>query len=265
MIAPLARAGMANAEAPAWVLLRGLVRESRHWGDFPLRMKAAYTGADVHCPDVPGNGRRNGETSPASIESMMEDCRATLAATGAAPPYRLLALSMGGMIATAWAQKHPGEIAHMVLVNTSMRPFSPFYRRLRPSSYLSLARACAATQAESREAAILGVVSNVPTNRYAALAAWAALARERPVRPANALRQLAAAARYSASLKRPALPTLVLTSAGDRLVDSSCSRNLALAWQAALAVHPSAGHDLPLDDTDWLITEVKRHCPPTPA
>jgi pimeloyl-ACP methyl ester carboxylesterase len=265
MIAPLAHAGMASAEAPAWILLRGLVRESRHWGDFPLRMKAAYRGADVHCPDVPGNGRRNGETSPASIESMMEDCRATLAAMGAAPPYRLLALSMGGMIAAAWAQRHPGEIVHMVLVNTSMRPFSPFYRRLRPSSYLALARAYAATPEESREAAVLGVVSNVPAHRQAALAAWTVLARERPVRAANALRQLAAAARYSAFLKRPATPTLVLTSARDRLVNSSCSRDLAQAWQAGLAVHTSAGHDLPLDDPDWLITEVKRHCPPTPA
>ncbi len=265
MIAPHARAGMANAETPAWVLLRGLVRESRHWGDFPLRMKAAYPGADVHCPDVPGNGARNGETSPRSIESMMEDCRAMVAATGATAPYRLLALSMGGMIATAWAQKHPGEIAHMVLVNTSMRPFSSFYRRLRPSSYLALARAYAATKVESREAAILGVVSNVPAHRHAALAAWTVLARERPVRLANALRQLAAAARYSASPQRPAAPTLVLTSVRDRLVDSSCSRALTQAWQADLAVHPSAGHDLPLDDPDWLVTEVKRHCPPTPA
>lgn len=265
MIAPLAHAGMASAETPAWVLLRGLVRESRHWGDFPSRVNAAYPDADVHCPDVPGNGRRNGETSPASIDSMMEDCRATLSAMGAAPPYRLLALSMGGMIAAAWAQKHPGEIAHMVLVNTSMRPFSPFYRRLRPSSYLALARAFAAAQEETSESAILGVVSNVPARRHAVLAAWTTLARERPVRAANALRQLAAAARYSASLKRPATPTLVLTSAHDRLVDCSCSRDLAQAWQAGLAVHPSAGHDLPLDDPDWLITEVKRHCPHTPA
>jgi pimeloyl-ACP methyl ester carboxylesterase len=108
-------------------------------------------------------------------------------------------------------------------------------------------------------------VAGLEAQRQGALPTWAALARERPVRPANALRQLAAAARYSASPMRPATPTLVLTSARDRLVDSSCSRKLAQAWQAGLAVHPSAGHDLPLDDPDWLITEVKRHCPPTPA
>jgi pimeloyl-ACP methyl ester carboxylesterase len=253
------------ADPPAWVLLRGLVRESRHWGDFPRRLVTTYPGCAVHCPDLPGNGLRNAEPSPWRIEDMMEDCRSGLRAAGAAPPYRLLALSLGGMIATAWAARYPSELAALVLVNTSMRPFSPFYRRLRPASYAALLRSVMAADRRDRESAILGLVSNDPARRAGTLAHWAALARDRPVSAGNALRQLVAAARFRASREVPEAPTLVLASLRDRLVDVSCSRTLAHAWGAHLAAHPQAGHDLPLDDPDWVIAEVTRRFAPTPT
>ncbi|KAB2876624.1 MAG: hypothetical protein F9K43_00925 [Bauldia sp.] len=36
------------------------------------------------------------------------------------------------MVATEWLHSAPQDIASAVLVNTSMRPFSPMHRRLRP-------------------------------------------------------------------------------------------------------------------------------------
>jgi hypothetical protein len=48
----------------------------------------------------------------------------------------------------------------------------------------------------------------------------------------------------------------VLAGAGDRLVDPTCSRRLAAAWACPLAVHPWAGHDLPLDDAQWVLDQV---------
>jgi hypothetical protein len=50
---------------------------------------------------------------------------------------------------------------------------------------------------------------------------------------------------------------LVLTSASDALVNPICSYNLAAQWQTALAVHPAAGHDLPLDDAPWVARRVR--------
>ena len=38
-----------------WVFLRGLTRESAHWGDFPQRFAAALPGARVHLIDLAGN------------------------------------------------------------------------------------------------------------------------------------------------------------------------------------------------------------------
>ena len=73
---------------------------------------------------------------------------------------------------------------------------------------------------------------------------------------ANAVRQLWAAARFSTPREAPRLPLLVLVSAADGLVDPRCSQRLALAWGAELRTHPTAGHDLPLDDGAWVVREV---------
>ena len=93
----------------------------------------------------------------------------------------------------------------------------------------------------------------------------AAYRRENPVAIGNALRQLCAAARYRAPLVRPSPPLLVLSSLGDALVDSACSRQLAQRWQLDHAVHPSAGHDLPLDDGAWVVSQVTRWLAASPA
>ena len=48
-------------------------------------------------------------------------------------------MSLGAVIATAWAARHPQELAGAVLINTSMCP-SPPQQRLRPHSLLPLLR-----------------------------------------------------------------------------------------------------------------------------
>jgi hypothetical protein len=51
---------------------------------------------------------------------------------------------------------------------------------------------------------------------------------------------------------------LVLAGAGDTLVDPRCSSELAAHWGTELRMHPTAGHDLPLDDGAWVAHEVSR-------
>ncbi|HEY3597313.1 MAG TPA: alpha/beta hydrolase, partial [Paraburkholderia sp.] len=40
----------------AWILLRGLTRETRHWGALPAYLQDALNGARVLPIDLPGNG-----------------------------------------------------------------------------------------------------------------------------------------------------------------------------------------------------------------
>lgn len=240
-----------------WIFLRGLSRESRHWGAFPETFRQALPDAEVYALDLPGNGRRHGQESPIEVAGMAEFCRAELTRLGLSPPYHVLALSLGAMAAVAWAHRHPEEIAACVLVNTSLRPFSPLYRRLRPGCYLPLIKLLLlGGSPQEWENTILRLTSRMVRRPQETVEAWVGYRRECPVSSRNAWRQLLAAARYRAPLARPACPVLVLASARDALVHPDCSRRLAAQWQTGFAEHPAAGHDLPLDDGAWLAREV---------
>jgi len=241
----------------AWVLLRGLTREARHWGHFPAVLEAAFPATPIATPDLPGAGRHYGQASPASVAGLLAGVREELRAAGPPPPYRLLGLSLGGMVALEWAARHPQEIAGCVLINTSLRPLSPFFQRLRPRHYPTLLRAAFWADSQAREALILSLTSRLAPDRPALVQAWSAWRRECPVSAGNALRQLAAAARYRLPPGPPRTPMLVLAAARDALVDPACSARLAQAWGLPLAVHPEAGHDLPLDDPEWVAKRVR--------
>jgi pimeloyl-ACP methyl ester carboxylesterase len=238
-----------------WIFLRGLARESRHWGRFVDDFAQAHPDARVVTLDLPGNGLRYHEPSPASVAGMVEAYRAQLAVLGLHAPYRLLAVSMGAMVAAEWSHRYPDEVARQVLINTSMRPFSAFYKRLRPHNYGTLLRLIAMQITASQwERAVLQLTTHRAHPEV--LPYWQALREQFPVSRTNALRQLWAAARYCANGHRPAALTLVLVSAQDALVCATCSHALAAAWGASVAVHPTAGHDLTLDDGPWVATRV---------
>lgn len=245
--------------AATWVLLRGLTRSSAHWGDFPQALAQALPGARVVLLDLPGNGSRCDQTSPTSIAAVVEFCRAELRRQHLPPPYHLLALSMGAMVATQWAHDAPADLAGAVLINTSFRPFSPFFQRLRPRNYAGLLRvALPGTDGDAREHTVLRLTSNHPQRHMAALAQWQRLRQQHPVRASNALRQLLAAARFRASAQAPTCPVLLLGSEHDGLVDVQCTRAIAQRWGSTMALHPDAGHDLPLDDPQWVIDQLRQ-------
>ena len=177
---------------------------------------------------------------------MVEHCRAQLASAGLVAPYHLLAMSLGAMVAVAWADAYPPDVAAQVLINTSMRPFSPFYQRLRPANYAALLRlVLLQATPEEWERTVLRLTSN--RGNDAVLPHWLALRQNNPVSTANAFRQLIAAARYAAPASAPPVHTLALASEHDHLVSVECSRALARHWHCPLNIHPSAGHDLPLE------------------
>lgn len=242
-----------------WVFLRGLTREAAHWGDFPARFEAALPGARVHLIDLPGNGVRCAERSPAHVADMVADVRAQRQRMGITSPVHLLALSLGAMVATQWLHSAPQDIASAVLVNTSMRPFSPLHHRLQPNNLPTLLRLLGGRATpDAAERLIWRMTSARSAVDEAVLASWVAARSQHPVLAANALRQLLAAARFRAPHGAPPRPVLLLTSRGDRLVHSRCSLALARAWGCPLAQHPDAGHDLPLDDPDWVIAQIRR-------
>jgi len=249
------------SRAITWILLRGLTRESGHWGRFPavlaIELQHQQPGAQLELLDLPGNGSLHRQTSPSNVTDMVEACRDEMLRRGLPPPYHLLAMSLGAMVVSEWMRRYPDEVSGSVLINTSLRPFSPFFRRLRPSSYwplllLSLFR----LSLRQREAKVLSLTTRLLEKPEAVLDNWVELQRSHPVGRRNAIRQLLAAMRYRASYARPRAPTLLLCSKGDELVDWHCSQAISRAWGVPLRLHANAGHDLPLDDGDWVARSV---------
>lgn len=247
----------------AWVLLRGLGREARHWGEFPQALGLALGGVPVLCPDLPGNGRRWQETSSTRVAGQVAALRAELGARGLPRPVNVLALSLGGMAALHWAARWPAEVGRLVLVNTSVAGLVPFWRRLRWPNYPALLSLPLRTLA-ARERMILELTANDRRRAEAVQPDWITWQRQCPVSACNLLAQLLAAARYRMPALAPARPVLVLASRRDRLVDSRCSAALARVGGWPLLMHESAGHDLALDDPAWLARAVAAWLKPEP-
>ncbi len=240
-----------------WLLLRGLTRETAHWGSFAQRFEQCLPDAHTIALDLPGNGTRHRQTSPLSIAALVDFCRGELARMGVEPPYHVLAMSMGAMVAAHWAQQTPQEIAAAVLINTSMRPFNPFYQRLRPAYWGTLLRlALLPVSDETLERQVLRMTTRPGSPHEDLLTDWVGVRQLRPVRTRNAVRQLLCAARFTAQRQPPAVPILLLGSCQDQLVSVQCTRALAQQWACSMALHPTSGHDLPLDAPDWVAQQV---------
>lgn len=241
-----------------WVLLRGLMRETRHWGDFPTQFGQLANPREIAVLDFPGNGSLHDQSSATSVAEMVNSLRQQLRQQCISPPYRLLALSLGAMVAVAWGDLHPQEVDRMVLINTSLAPLNPFYQRLRPRNYPALINTMIFGSLSAREKLILRLTSKQALTTHAGqlLHDWTTYAQDCPVSRANILRQLLAAFSYRAPASMPNVPVLLLAGAKDDLVNPQCSVSLARRWNCPLAMHPTAGHDLPLDDGLWVVQQI---------
>lgn len=240
-----------------WLLLRGLSREQRHWGAFPAAFERHNPGARVHFLDLPGAGTEHDRPSPTSIEAIMEDLRLRWLKLREENegPWGLLAMSLGGMVAMAWADVHPEDFERVVLSGTSASNLSAADKRFRFGIVPSIARAMVERDPVHREEIILGAVTNQLPDASTVAAEWASYQADRPVARGTVIRQLLAASRFEAP-KRLDVPVLVVTGTADRMVDPSCTRLLASQLGARFDLCEGAGHELALDDPEWLAGRV---------
>lgn len=261
--APLPLPALGDAErvaSPVWVLLRGLSRASGHWGVFPEHLQRELTVLQptvrLVALDLPGTGTLRRQASPTQVSAIVDACRAELQRQGISGPLSLVGMSLGAAVLTDWANRYPAEVESGVLINPSLRPFSELFRRARPLNYLELLLlSLSRFSARMREERVLSLTTRL-TPPQAVIDRWVELQRQYPLGVRNTVRQLLASRRYRASRTRPAAPMLLLCSKGDKLVDWRCSQAMSRAWGAPLRLHTKAGHDLPLDDPQWVARAV---------
>lgn len=251
--------GMNNSIGHNWLLLRGLSRESAHWGDFVPLLRSAFPKVHIHTLDLPGTGRFHEQLSPCRIEAILAMTRQQALNEGLLQaPVTLFGLSLGGMVAWEWMRQYPEDVCASVLINSSFANVSPFYQRLRWQSYGKFLHLLTADSVHDEELAIVRLVSNRPDqDRLLTALDWTKIHLQRPISFKNSFRQISAAALYRPDGRRPDKPVLLLSSLGDRLVSPACSSAMQQKWQLQLRSHPTAGHDLPLDAGDWVLDQLK--------
>ena len=246
-----------------WLLIRGMIRGCFHWHQFPQRLQQAFPDDQIICLDIAGNGARYAETTPASIESIAADLANQLRLTEQIKPIdkqhlNIIAISMGGMIACDLIRNHlpDHKIDSLHLINTSFANLSLPWQRMQAQAFFSFIPKVMTPG--RREQAILNWTSNSETSEQR-LQQWIKEAEQHPLQLKNAIAQVLAAGRYPAPRNNPIEHTFIYCSKNDRLVSPECSKKLAKHWGLPVLWHDRAGHDLPLDDPDWLVTAISKN------
>lgn len=238
------------------VLLRGLVRESRHWGDFPKLLNKKLNEYEILTPEIQGVGKYINIDSPDNLLSMIEFMREQIK-DQLGNNSILIAISLGGMIAKQWSEKYPNDFKKMILINTSFKGINPIYHRLKPNAIAQFLNIFLTPHLAMRERKILNLVSNVEEFREKNHNDWVKIQEESPVSRVSFVNQIKAALKFTPSESKPEIETLLIASKKDRLCHYSCTTSLSQKWQVPLKLHQSAGHDLPMDDPKWLIEKIE--------
>lgn len=245
-----------ESKSTNWIWLRGLIREQGHWYDFENEFRKHFLDVKVECLDLPGNGARCKEVSPTTIEANTEAVRKASELLGQGERPFILSISLGAMVAIDWAYRYPEEIQGVVCINTSLREHSSFMQRLKPGNYLRILKFLMDQDQFSKELRILQMTSQRRTDLKSLAERACKLAEEHPISRANVVRQLTAAARFTAPKQKARRPFLFLNSLRDTLVDSRCTEQAAKLVGGDLMTHPTAGHDLALDDGAWVADRI---------
>ncbi len=243
-------------------LIRGLIREKGHWGNFHEYLKNDFPESLITALDIPGAGEYFKSSSPLTIGKMVELMRQDyLKSRIPGEKSYLVSISLGGMISVEWMKRYPHDFMNATLINTSMGGISPIHHRLRPQALVHLLK-IPCLKGRQKEASIIDLICNNKSFYDETLNLWDEIQKSRPVSLSNALRQLYAAATYLPGNFVPPIPVQLLAGTDDRMVNVNCSRSIAARWGVPLSEHPTAGHDLTVDDSPWVSSKIKEFIAP---
>ncbi|MEM5506086.1 alpha/beta hydrolase [Shewanella frigidimarina] len=251
------------------VLLRGLMRDSRHWYGFDQCL--AQQAVNVISVDLPGNGLLVNQPSPGKMQdycdAVWQQIDAALLKQSMLPSQVkvvLVGLSMGGMLALTMAAQCRSRVKHVVLINSSAANLSPWYKRFQ---YLGLMRSLVAVLARALrvslsnqvdndkshwlEATVLDFTSRHLGQSIEVINAWSLLRLQCHTSFINGLRQLYASVRFHSPILND-IPVSVIVANQDKLAHPKCSEQLAVFYQTQLHKIDDCGHDASLDQPQQL-------------
>lgn len=262
LAAPVSLGGLEPPQrAPAaprtWLLLGPLARGCGLWqGAAPQiveQLQRVQPQARLFELDLPGTGPQWREPSASHVGQLVEQVRERVQQAGLQGPFGLIASSWSGCLATEWSRQHPGEVGALVLISPAMRPFTRVLRSVRPGLWsTALALLLGRRSPLERDRRLLRSHTRLRVPSAALLQHWRELRHAHPTRARTGIAHALAVWRYESSRRRPHTRVLLLAGKGDAWMDWRVAAAISRAWGAALRLHPEAGHDLLLDDPQWV-------------
>ena len=236
-----------------WLLLRGLGRVKEHWHLFPSKLESLDSTETILTLNLPGIDDSS-ENTPWSIAEITEQVRLKWLKQKTKGDWGVIAISLGGMVAIDWCHRYPDDFKKCVSINSSSRS-SSLFRRLLPYAMLTILKAITTRNLRKREAIILELTTSLQTIDKPLLDKWEEILNDKKLHKVFCS-QIFAASRFNLPEKL-STPTLFLAAKNDQLAHYTCSEDLAVHFDKPICLHPTAGHDLPLDDPDWIVEQIR--------
>jgi pimeloyl-ACP methyl ester carboxylesterase len=214
--------------------------------------------------DHRGNGRSSGEPDSWTLAQWGDDVKAFCDALGIVAPV-VYGNSFGGMVAMAYASRHPEHPARLILSSTAALKLDVTYEMLEARGG-ARARQIAEDFWTAPNDALVAEYQEVCMPLYNPRPNPAdAVARRRAIRRTAVMTHFILGEMrtmdLSPGLSAIGVPTLILAGAHDPITPIACSEEIAAALPAGLAelhVFEDAGHGVHRDEPDRAETVLRR-------
>ena len=240
-------------------LIRGIGRESGHWGpEFLNRIQQQNPSTHIHFLDLPGSGIFHKQPALISIPKMAEFLEENygVQTQNTSGTHILLATSLAGNVALEWSRRYPNNFSGLVLVGTSLKKVCDKKDRVQPDAKKGFVDIFLSNDLRTRERKFLAINSNVHQENDSLLQAWMDIQYRHPVKRSALMKQTLAGMLYQPPQNAPMVPILIVGSEGDKIVKPECICAVQKHLGASLKMHPSSGHGVPIDAPIWLADKV---------
>lgn len=235
-------------------LLRGLSRQSAHWGTFPMDLLERFPHSKLIEMDLPGVGTLNQINSPLHIERIVDILRTTYYIKEGINIF--IASSLAALVAITWVQQEKQDFQGMVLISPSLKGICKFTERFKPRSWYDCGVIMLHPSSRVREKKLLKINMNDNHSREEILESWIGIQKSTPYKARNIFRQMIAGNRFNLIDQPIDVPILIGGSMKDKLVSSGCFIKLKIKLGADIALHDYAGHALTLEASAWLTDKI---------
>lgn len=238
------------ATAPI-VLLHAFPLDHRMWQDVTAGL-ARTSGAPVLVPDLPAT---DGPLPEPSLETAADEVAAAVRAAGLDRAV-VAGLSMGGYVALALLERHPGLVAGLALVDTKSTADAPEAAERRLAVADEVERTGTVDPVRGMLEVLLGETTRAARPQVVQrVAAW--IGDQDPARVAWGQRAMAARPDRTDVLRAFTGPVTVLVGDEDQVTGADAAAHLvAAADQAMLVTVPRVGHLSAVEDAPAVTTAL---------